>query len=73
MMTVGGCVAAFWLALAIAPVGFCIAAYVPPARDFTVTAPLLEREPSLCAQDALPAAAGVAAIANARLAALRPD
>ena len=69
----GGCVAADWLTLATAPEGFWMAAYEPPERDFTVTLPLLLREPAWCAQDALPAAAGVAAIANARLAALRPD
>lgn len=76
-ITVGGCVAATWLAFAIAPLGFCVALYDPPAMDFTVTLPLLEREPAWCAQDVLPAtAAGAdpASTTSARLTPiLRPD
>ncbi len=81
MMTVGGWVAAFWFALAIAPVGFCVPAYEPPLSDLMVTAPLLLREPSWCAQDALPAMAAGAPAASEidatsvaiRAPALRPD
>jgi hypothetical protein len=45
MITVGGCVAAFWLDLATAPLGFPAVLYEPPLSDFTVTAPLLCTEP----------------------------
>lgn len=77
MMTVGGCVAAFWLLLAIMPEGFCVPAYDPPERDLTIIAPVDVIEPFRCAQEALPARAeGVttpSAIDAASAPMLRPD
>jgi len=76
-MTVGGCVVAFWLALATAPPGLLVALYDPPLSDFTVTAPLLCTEPFWCAQSTGPASAGRASTAArpaaAHVDALRPD
>ena len=73
MITVGGCVAAVWLALAIAPVGFCVPAEKLPESDLMVTAPLLDTEPFWCAHDALPATAAGAPAASAIDAASAPN
>ena len=64
MMTVGGCVAAFWLDLATAPPGLLVAAYEPPDKLLTVTAPFVFILPDQCAQSTGPAAAGIAMITN---------
>ena len=70
--------AAFWLALATAPLGLPVALYEPPLSDFTATAPLLCTAPAFwCAQSIGPAAAGrastAASAAAAHVDALRPD
>lgn len=47
MITVGGCVTAFWFVLATAPVGFCVPVYVVlPDVDLMVMEPLLDCFPA---------------------------